>query len=154
MSESSPSPSIYLEAEFIRDLTLENNQILDVLNAEQGTITPKMFVDVFTQSIGDDRYYVTLKIKLEFLVNNVSKYLIEMEYVGRCVVQNANEDILPFILNLQCPGIIFPAARHMIGVLTQNSGLPPFNLQGIDFEDIFRRKQEALKAQSQPTAQA
>ena len=141
MTEQRQDPSVYLDAEFIKDFTLENNNLFDLLSAEEGKVTPRMLVDVDTHDIGEDKYHVALKTKLEFLIADTVKYLLEIEYVGQCVVKNANDEILPLILNVQCPNILFPAVRHIISFATQNSGLPPFNLQGIDFMDLFQRKQ-------------
>jgi len=141
MTEQRQDPSVYVDAEFIRDLTVENKNPFDLLSAEEDKVTPRMLVDVDTHFLGDDKHHVTLKTKLEFLIEDAVKYLLEIEYVGRCVVKNASDEILPLILNVQCSNIIFPAVRHIIAFSTQNSGLPPFNLQGIDFMDLFQRKQ-------------
>lgn len=148
--QANAQPSFSIETEYVRDMTLENADPVALLKISQGNVTPRLGIDVTAVPVQDtaDHHHVILKTKLEYLANDKVHYVLEVEYVGHCVVSNVTDDMLPFILNVQCAHLLFPAVRHFILCATQNSGLPPINLQPINFLELLNSKQNQQTAQA------
>ena len=70
--------------------------------------------------------------------------MIEIQFAGLARIKNANEEILPLLLFIQCPYLLFPYMRMLVSVLTQESGFPPLVLHPIDFADLFRQRMEQV----------
>ena len=54
-------------------------------------------------------------------------------------------------LMIECPRILFPYLRRIVGDITRDGGFPPLNLEQINFlalyqNEIARRQEEAKKA--------
>jgi preprotein translocase subunit SecB len=144
-TENSPQnqgPYVTLAFQFVKDLTVENPSILSLLKAQESEIDTELSADVMVHPAEDNLFEIILQLKLTIQKNKEDAFIIELSYAGVFSISNADQDMLPFILHVQCPHLLFPSARHIIRSLVQESGLPGFNLQNIDFMDLFRQKVE------------
>lgn len=144
LAGSSPSaaaqPTIRLDAEYIQSLTVRNTALIEMLQESEGEADTQLTLNVNAHAAGTDLYRVILQVRLQVGAGKKANFSIDLDYEGCFCVTEVNESILPIILFVQCPHLLFPAVRHIITTLTQNSGLPPFNMQPINFMDMFQEK--------------
>ena len=152
-------PNTKVLAQFIRDLSFEN------ILAQQGldTNTPpdiKVKVNLDAKKRKSENQYEIL-IKLSVVSSaktedsndseNSKLFILEIEYGGIFEVTGVPEDQIHPYLMIECPRILFPYLRRIVGDVTRDGGFPPLNLEQINFlalyqNEIARRQAEAEKA--------
>ena len=78
-------------------------------------------------------------------------FILEIEYGGIFEVTGVPEDQIHPYLMIECPRILFPYLRRIVGDVTHDGGFPPLNLEQINFlalyqNEIARRQKEAEQA--------
>ena len=152
-------PNTKVLAQFIRDLSFEN------ILAQKGldTTTPpdiKVKVNLDAKKRKSENQYEVL-IKLSVVSSaktensseseNSKLFILEIEYGGIFEVTGVPEDQIHPYLMIECPRILFPYLRRIVGDVTRDGGFPPLNLEQINFlalyqNEIARRQAEAEKA--------
>ncbi len=140
-------------AQYIRDMSFEN---IVAQKGVGGEVTPDIQVqvnlDAKKRSV-EHQYEVMTK----FNITSKSKesgdplFILELEYGGIFHIENVPEEQLhPFLL-IECPRMLFPYVRRIVGDITRDGGFPPLNLENIDFLALYRqelaRRAEAEKAE-------
>ena len=165
-------PNTKVLAQFIRDLSFEN------ILAQKGLDTnapPDIKVQVNLDAkkrTTDNQYEVLIKLsvvssakketseasddtkKSKLFVaesENSKLFILEIEYGGIFEVTGVPEDQIHPYLMIECPRILFPYLRRIVGDVTRDGGFPPLNLEQINFlalyqNEIARRQAEAQKA--------
>jgi preprotein translocase subunit SecB len=135
-----PQPLI-INAQYVKDLSFENPR------APQSLIQPStqpqvdINVDVNARNLAPEVFEVTLTINASARVNNDPVFLVELVYGAVVTVRNASEAILPALILVETPRIIFPFARAVIADATRDGGFPPLMINPIDFAELLRRQQ-------------
>ncbi len=129
-------------AQYIRDMSFENIVAQKGVGGEvQPDIEVQVNLDANKRSV-EHQYEVLTKF------NIVSKnkesgdplFILELEYGGVFHVENVPEDQLhPFLL-IECPRMLFPYVRRIVGDITRDGGFPPLNLENIDFLGLYRQE--------------
>ncbi len=66
-------------------------------------------------------------------------FVLELEYGGIFHIENVPEEQMhPFLL-IECPRMLFPFVRRLVGDITREGGFPPLNLDNIDFVQLYRQ---------------
>ena len=82
---------------------------------------------------------------------NSKLFILEIEYGGIFEVTGVPKDQIHPYLMIECPRILFPYLRRIVGDVTRDGGFPPLNLEQINFlalyqNEIARRQADAEKA--------
>ncbi len=128
--------------QFVRDLSFEN------ILAQRGTggevqldVTVSVNLDAKKRS-PDHQYEVAMKLNIagNNKEDNQPLFILEMEYAGVFHVEGVPENQMhPFLL-IECPRMIFPYVRRIVGDVTRDGGFPPLNLENIDFVQLYRNE--------------
>ncbi len=143
---SDPAPAtepqqLIVNAQYVKDLSFENPR------APQSLIQPStqpqvdINVDVNARNLAPEVFEVTLTINASARVNNDPVFLVELIYGAVVTVRNASEAMLPALILVETPRIIFPFARAVIADATRDGGFPPLMINPIDFAELLRRQQ-------------
>ena len=164
-------PNTKVLAQFIRDMSFEN--ILAQKGFDSNT-PPDIKVGVKLDAkkrTSENQYEILIKLsvvssakketpeasddneksKLFVAENENSKlFILEIEYGGIFEVTGVPEDQIHPYLMIECPRILFPYLRRIVGDVTRDGGFPPLNLEQINFlalyqNEIARRQAEAEK---------
>jgi len=152
-------PNTKVLAQFIRDLSFEN--ILAQKGLDTNT-TPDIKVKVNLDAKkrkSENQYEVLIKLSVVSSAKtegsneseNSKLFILEIEYGGIFEVTGVPEDQIHPYLMIECPRILFPYLRRIVGDVTRDGGFPPLNLEQINFlalyqNEIARRQAEAEKA--------
>ncbi len=147
-------PRLQIVSQFIRDLSFEN------IAAQKGA-TPegkpeiKVQINLDAQQRGGDTYDVALKLKVDSRLEADPLFILELDYAGRFLIQNVPKEQLHALLMIECPRLIFPFLRRIVGDVTRDGGFPPLNLEIIDFLALYRSEVARRQAEAAaPPAQA
>ena len=152
-------PNTKVLAQFIRDLSFEN--ILAQKGLDTNTppdIKVKVNLDAKKRK-SENQYEVLIKLSVVSSAKtegsneseNSKLFILEIEYGGIFEVTGVPEEQIHPYLMIECPRILFPYLRRIVGDVTRDGGFPPLNLEQINFlalyqNEIARRQAEAEKA--------
>ena len=152
-------PNTKVLAQFIRDLSFEN--ILAQKGLDTNTppdIKVKVNLDAKKRK-SENQYEVLIKLSVVSSAKtedsndseNSKLFILEIEYGGIFELTGVPEDQIHPYLMIECPRILFPYLRRIVGDVTRDGGFPPLNLEQINFlalyqKEITRRQAEAEKA--------
>ena len=152
-------PNTKVLAQFIRDLSFENILAQKGLDTDAPPdIKVKVNLDAKKRKT-DNQYEVVIKLsvvssaKTETSTDkeNPKLFILEIEYGGIFEITGVPEDQVHPYLMIECPRILFPYLRRIVGDITRDGGFPPLNLEQINFlalyqNEIARRQAEAKEA--------
>ena len=155
-------PNTKVLAQFIRDMSFEN--ILAQKGLDSNT-PPDIKVGVKLDAkkrTPENQYEILIKLSVVSSAKNGTPetsddnenskiFILEIEYGGIFEVTGVPEDQIHPYLMIECPRILFPYLRRIVGDVTRDGGFPPLNLEQINFlalyqNEIARRQAEAEKA--------
>ena len=132
-------PRLQILTQYVRDLSFEN--IAAQKNAPiEGKPEIKVQVNIDAQKRAEDRYEVALKVKVDSKVVDAQIFILELDYAGLFLIQNVPDDQLHALLMIECPRLIFPFVRRIVGDVSRDGGFPPLNLEMIDFMALYRNE--------------
>jgi preprotein translocase subunit SecB len=68
-------------------------------------------------------------------------FVVELAYGSVVTIHNATAEMLPMLVLVETPRIVFPFARAIIANATRDGGFPPLMINPIDFAELLRRQQ-------------
>ena len=136
-------PRLSLNTQYIKDLSFENPnapQIYAELTAESGI---DVTINVDLTHMEQRLYEVVLTLAVKASVGDKTAFLIELEFAGLATAgpQVADEDIDHLMLT-EAPRHLFPFARAIVGDVTRDGGFPPLLINPLDFEELYRHRQQ------------
>jgi preprotein translocase subunit SecB len=138
---ASTPPQLFLNAQYIKDLSFENPRAPQSLVQPQAQPEVSLDVDVKARNLGPDLYEVLLTISGEAKSEGTAVFIIELTYAGVVTVKNANPQMLSVLLLIETPRLLFPFARSIVATATRDGGFPPLLVNPIDFAELLRRQQ-------------
>lgn len=143
-------PQMKVLGQFIRDMSFENILARKPIDGE---VSPDIQVQVAldARKRNDEGQY---EVVTKFNITSKNKggdavlFVLELEYGGLFKIDNVpDEQLHPFLL-IECPRMLFPYIRRIVGDVTRDGGFPPLNLDNIDFVALYRQ-QLAQRQQAQ-----
>jgi preprotein translocase subunit SecB len=142
------SQQLIVNAQYIKDLSFENPRAPQSLMQQAAPPNVEINVDVKAQSLGPDMFEVVLTINASAKAQADALFLLELSYGAVVTAKNAPQELLPTLVLVETPRLMFPFARNIIAEATRDGGFPPLMINPIDFAELLRRNQAA----GQPTA--
>jgi len=142
---------LIVNVQYIKDLSFENPRAPQSL-AQQQVTTPAVDinVDVNAQPIGPETYEVVLTVKASAKINEEPLFLLELAYGAVVTARNIPQQMLPPMLLVETPRLMFPFARNIVAEATREGGFPPLMINPIDFTELLRRNATGTPAAAPP----
>jgi preprotein translocase subunit SecB len=159
-AELSPAHQLIIRAQYLKDLSFESPRAPQTLLTQREQPEVNLSVDVKARSLGPETFEVLLNLGAEARHAEDPIFLIEISYGAVVTLQSAPAELVPLLVFVETPRLIFPFAREIIANATRDGGFPPLLVNPIDFAELLRREHEkALKEQEaaalqNPTATA
>lgn len=151
--EAAAGPRMQVLTQYTRDLSFENIAAQKGL-ATDGKPDVRVAVSIDVNPKPSDRYEVALKVKVDSKVGEAPVFILELDYAGLFLIQNVPQEQLAALLMVECPRLIFPYVRRIVGDVTRDGGYPPLNLDQMDFLALYRQEIARRQAMAAPAAQA
>ncbi|MEQ9146198.1 MAG: protein-export chaperone SecB [Parvibaculaceae bacterium] len=136
-------PQLRVITQYVRDLSFESPNVPQSLAPQDESPQIGVNVDVGVNSLSETDFEVVLKLNVDAKVGGKQLFLTELEYAGVFRVANIPQESLQAVLLIECPRLIFPFARRIIGDITRDGGFPPLMIDPIDFAALFRQQMQA-----------
>ncbi len=152
---TAPLQQLIINAQYLKDLSFESPRAPHSLLTQAGPPEVTLDVDVKARSLGPDVYEVMLTISAGAKHGAETAFLVELTYGAVTTVQNTPQDVVPFLLFVETPRIMFPFARAILADATRDGGFPPLLINPVDFAELMRRDQaRAQQPAAPPTLQS
>ena len=144
-------PKLRVLSQYIRDMSFEN---IAAQQNRSDEVKPEITVQVNLDANkkGENAYEVILKVTINAKAGEEAVFILEVDYGGRFHVENVPDEQLHPFLMIECPRMLFPYLRRVVGDITRDGGYPPLNLDNIDFLALYR--QEIMRRQAENGAAA
>jgi preprotein translocase subunit SecB len=132
---------LILNAQYIKDLSFENPRAPQSLVQQTTQPEVEINVDVKASNLSPEVFEVVLTINATARAQGETVFLVELAYGSVVTVKNATPELLPALVLVETPRIVFPFARAVIANATRDGGFPPLMINPIDFAELLRRQQ-------------
>jgi preprotein translocase subunit SecB len=148
--EPAQPPPLIINAQYIKDLSFENPRAPQTLT--QPSVPPEVAinVDIKAGNLGPGVFEVVLTINVVARAQQEPVFLVELAYAAVVTIGNAPEAMLPGLVLVETPRLIFPFARAIIAGATRDGGFPPLMINPIDFAELLRRQPPAFDINRPP----
>jgi preprotein translocase subunit SecB len=153
-TNSAGPQQLILNAQYIKDLSFENPRAPQSLIQQTAQPDVEINVDVKANNLGPEVFEVVLTINATARAQGETVFLIELAYGSVVTIKNSPAELLPMLVLVETPRIVFPFARAVIANATRDGGFPPLMINPIDFAELLRRQQAAQAVGSVNTALA
>ena len=149
-NEQKPTGSIQINAQYVKDLSFEAPAMPMILSEIKGAPSISVDIDVKANKGGDKLYMVELTVKTKAIKADDKKtvFICELTYGGLVTLDVPAEHIEPLLL-VEIPHLLFPYARAIIANTTREAGLPPLQINPVDFASLYRQR---INASQKPNA--
>lgn len=140
---SMPSNPITIKAQYTKDLSFENPNIIKLLT-ENSNEAPNINVNVHVEAkaLENNDFEVTLNIQAKASIEKMDVFITELSYAGIFgIAEEVAQDSLRPLVLIECPRLLFPFARNIIAETTRDGGVPPLMLNPVDFVEMYRQQQ-------------
>jgi|SRR5206468_1402016 preprotein translocase subunit SecB len=132
---------LILNAQYIKDLSFENPRAPQSFAQQTAQPEVEINVDVKARNLNPDVFEVVLTINATARAQGETVFLVELAYGSVVTIHNATPEMLPTLVLVETPRIVFPFARAIIASATRDGGFPPLMINPIDFGELLRRQQ-------------
>ncbi len=141
---------LVLNTQYIKDFSFENPNAPLVFTELHKGPDIDVNIDVQVRHLRDRHYEVVLTTRVKASIKDNVAFLVELDFAGLATVgQEVPEAEVERMMLVEVPRFLFPFARAVIGNATRDGGFPPLLINPIDFEELFRNRQQRTAAAAQ-----
>ena len=126
---------------YLKDASLEMPNAPGIF-LEQAAPQVDVQMDIAQEKVGDGVYEVVIRVTVTARVKDKVLFLAEVKQAGIFEVRGLPAEQFDPVLGIVCPGIVYPYLRANVADLVSRSGLPAIHLAEINFEALYRQRQE------------
>jgi preprotein translocase subunit SecB len=158
-SPNAPGYQLIVNTQYLKDLSFESPRAPQTLMAQREAPEVNLSADVKARNLGPDVFEVVLTMGAQARHNEDPVFVVELSYAAVVTVKDAPADLVPLLVFVETPRMLFPFARAVIANATRDGGFPPLLVNPIDFAELLRREHERARQEQAggaplPTAQA
>ncbi len=146
--QDAPPIQAQVVGQYIKDLSFENPNIGKLMGGPGENPNMKLEINVNAQRMGDDLYESAINLRAHATNKDGTIYILETVYAGLFRIKNIPQDALEPFLLVNCPALVFPFLRRLVGDVTREGGFPPLMLDPIDFAGLFVQRQKQMMAEA------
>ena len=79
-----------------------------------------------------------LTISAEAKLEGETVFMVQLTYGAVVTAKNATPEMMPSMILIETPRLIFPFARNVVAEATRDGGFPPLLINPIDFAELVR----------------
>jgi preprotein translocase subunit SecB len=145
-------PQLNVLAQYVKDLSFENPNAPRSLQQQQQPPAINIQINVNAKPLADNDYEVELKIEGRAETPGLFLFSFDLLYAGVFRIVNVPQENIHAIIMIECPRLLFPFAREIVGNAVRNGGFPPLMIDPVDFVSLYRQKLAEQHPQPVPTA--
>lgn len=135
-------PVLEVINQYIKDLSFENINPISRINMEGKQ--PKVMFDLKASSeqVNDNIYSVSLTSNVS-IETDQPLCLLELTYTGDFIIGEMQQELIDFLLNVECPRLLFPFVRQIIANVMNDGGYPGVYLSHRHYADLLQNMHDS-----------
>jgi preprotein translocase subunit SecB len=134
---------LLLNAQYIKDLSFENPNAPLIYGELQQGPNIEITINVDLENLQERLYEVVLAFQVSAKVGEQTAFIVELEFAALATLgEGISEPDGNRLLLTEVPRLLFPFARAVVSDVTRDGGFPPLLINPIDFEELYRSRQE------------
>jgi preprotein translocase subunit SecB len=142
-------PQLNVLGQYVKDFSFENPNAPRSLAPSQDQPQINVQINVSVGQLAPTDYEVTLKLDGKAEAASSVLFAFDLTFAGVFRIQNVPQEHLQPLVMIECPRLLFPFAREIIGTAVRNGGFAPLLLDPVDFVSLYQQR----LAQGQPQPQ-
>ena len=146
-------PQFSVEKIYVKDVSFESPKS-PMIFTEQAQPQINLNLSQRVQRLNDNAFEVVLGVTITCTAGEgegaATVYVAEVQQAGVFGLAGFEPQVADALLGTQCPSMLYPYARQLLGDLIQAGGFAPFLLQPINFDALYaeglRQRQEQQAA--------
>ncbi|MBR4927201.1 MAG: protein-export chaperone SecB [Alphaproteobacteria bacterium] len=141
------TPAVQIISQYVKDLSFEAPGLPQVLADMKTPPAITVDIDVRVNKTDSDKVFTVdlhIKASAKRQDNDKQVFICELLY-GAMVMADVPAEHLEPVLIVEIPHLLFPYARAIIANITREAGLPPLQINPVDFASLYRKKKENQK---------
>ncbi|MBR6675056.1 MAG: protein-export chaperone SecB [Alphaproteobacteria bacterium] len=141
-NDTNQTPSVQIISQYIKDLSFEAPNLPHILGDLKSAPAITVDIDVRVNKTDNPKMFsVDLHIKgtAKRPDDNREIFICELLY-GALVAADVPAEHLEPVLIVQIPHMLFPYARAIVANITREAGLPPLQINPVDFAMLYHKK--------------
>jgi preprotein translocase subunit SecB len=141
-------PQLNVLGQYVKDFSFENPHAPRSLQPNQAQPQINIQINVGVGQLAPTDYEVTLKLEGKAEAPGTVLFAFDLTFAGVFRVQNVPQEHIQPLVMIECPRLLFPFAREIVGTAVRNGGFPPLLLDPVDFVSLYQ--QRLAQEQSKP----
>src|SRR4029077_11924583 len=133
-------PQLNVLAQYVKDLSFENPNSPRSLQQQQQRPAINIQINVNAKPLAENDYEVELKSEGRAETPGLFLFSFDLLYAGVFRIVNVPQENIHAIIMIECPRLLFPVARRIVGNAVRNGGFPPLMIAPVDFVSLYRQK--------------
>ena len=130
---------------YLKDASFESPSALDAFKTKSEPAID-LAMSVAVRQISADHYEVVLTGNVTARADGVTLFLCEAQQAGLFRARGYEGEVLQRRLHVFCPKQLFPFLRETLANLTMKGGFPPVLIALVDFDELYRSRQQPAQA--------
>jgi preprotein translocase subunit SecB len=148
--QPSEMPPVTIAAQYVKDYSFEAPSSPGIFTqASQTEPDLEVNCELSANPLEPNIFEVILLIRSNCKFGDQVAFLQELEYAGVFVINVPSEHLQP-VLFIECPRLLFPFARNIIGDGARDGGFPAIMLPYMDFSIMYEQQIAQQTEASQP----
>lgn len=141
--QAGAQPSMRILGQYLKDLSFENPNAPASLAPQKAQPEISIGINVNARNLAPNDFEVELHIDAKATSEGKVVFAAELLYAGVFRMENFPQNMLHPAVLIECPRMLFPFARQILGEATRNGGFPPLMLDPIDFAGMYQKRMAA-----------
>lgn len=133
------TPIFQVQKLYVKDLSFEGPNSPQIFS-EKTTPNAKVEMSVGNTQLNEDQWEVAISATVSVTSGDKVIFIIEIEHAGIFLLKNIPEEILPRLLAVDCPTVIFPFTRQIIAQTALDGGFMPIMLDPMNFMAMHEKR--------------
>ncbi len=130
-----------VNSQYLKDLSFESPAAPEIFSSLKQVPEISIDVDIKTTILHEPNIHeVTVSIVSTARSGKQVVFICEVIYAGLFTLGALPPEVVQPVLHIECPRILFPFIRALIGEITGNAGFPPLMINPIDFSALYQKK--------------
>ena len=146
-----PPPQLRVVGQYIKDLSFESPNAPQSLRDPGDSPNIQVEINVAANQLEANIFECAIDFKVKAASAKMTIYNLEMVYAGAFELTNFPQQLLQPVLFVNCPALLFPFMRRLIGDLTREGGFPPLWLDPVDWGQLYNQRLAEEQGQAPTT---
>lgn len=150
--EAAAKPNVRMLAQYVKEFSFNSPNAPRSLRATTDHPNLQLDVGVGQSQIDKDVYEVMIKVSGLATNKAGAMYDLKLVYAGLFELTGFPAEQIQPVLFINCPALVFPFLRQLVGDMTRAGAFSPVWLDPIDWGGLYHQRVAALQSGAKPNA--